>query len=103
MEDLVFKKEEYVVLEKRKEGRKNYIVVNTKKKFEEGHTHLKSYKSARCAVDYAIKKKVPRNTDLYFLVSLIRITRDEEYRRKLTELVEVRKQKGKKQSYRNRR
>lgn len=103
MEDLVFKKAEFIVIEKHREGRKNYIVVNTKKKFEEGHTHLRTYKSAKCAVEYAIKKKIPRSTDLYFLQSLIRITRDEEYREKLTELVDVRKQKGKKQSYRNRR
>ena len=48
-----------------------------------------------------MNKKVPRDFPDYLIVSIIRVSDDEDYIEHLEELVEVRKQKGKKLKYHN--
>lgn len=69
----LYKKNEYIVIP----VEDNYIVINKKKIFEEGHTHIREMKIARLLIDLAIDKKLPRNPA--FADRLIRITEDEEY------------------------
>jgi hypothetical protein len=78
---------------------KYFLVINPKKEFSNGHTHLKSKYQAIYSVDCVYKKKIPRNTNLYFLVSLIRLSTDKEYIKEVEQLIETRKQKGKKDPY----
>lgn len=66
---------------------------NTEKAFEEGHTHLTSFKSAKYLIDLAIHKSLPYHLDTYRLISLVRISMDEEYRRRILELVNHKKRK----------
>jgi hypothetical protein len=76
--------------------------VNGNKVFEQGHTHLRSYKSSICAVEYAMKQKMPKTgADIYFLTSLQRLSDDQEYIDKLEELKQVKLRKGKKEIYFN--
>lgn len=56
-----------------------YIVQNTNKIWEEGHTHIKTYKQAKYLVDCELNKKVPMKVNKYFLISLQRITKDTKY------------------------
>ena len=71
------------------------------KNFEEGHTHLKNFNAAKNAIDLVISRKIPKSTNVYYLTSLVRLTNDKNYERKIKDLIETRKQKGKKESYCN--
>lgn len=56
-----------------------YIIHNNDKEFKDGHTHIQSFRVAKEIVNSAIKNKVPKHFSIYFLVSLIRISTDDEY------------------------
>lgn len=93
----IYEKKEFIVFQ----VKKGYVVYNTRKSFEEGHTHLKHFEAAKTAIDLAINKKIPRSKYGYYLTSLIRISDDGYYIDKLSELLYVREQKGKKEKYCN--
>ena len=95
MDKLAYIKKNFIII-KVKNG---YIVHNTEKIFEDGHTHLKSFKASKTAIDLVLNGKIPRSTNFYYLESLIRLSKDTKYINKIKELIEVRWQKGKKSSY----
>ncbi|RDY24641.1 hypothetical protein CHF27_000115 [Romboutsia maritimum] len=97
MYNKIYEKKEFMIFQV-KEG---YIVYNTKKSFQEGHTHLKHFEAAKTAIDLVMNKKVPKSTDGYYLTSLIRLSDDNNYITKINELLEAREQKGKKEKYYN--
>lgn len=97
MYNKIFERNEYMIFQV-KEG---FVAYNTKKAFEEGHTHLKHFNAAKKAIDLVISKKIPKSTNVYYLTSLIRLTSDEKYVEKIQELIETREQKGKKEKYYN--
>lgn len=59
------------------------------------HTHIKSKGFCKRLIDYVVDKKMPSRVSNYILESCIRLSTDEVYTRKLTELLEVRKNKTK--------
>ena len=65
------------------------------------HTHLKSRSACDTVIHNVINKKIPKNVGNYYLTSLIRLSDDTKYISKIEELINVRKQKGKKQNYFN--
>lgn len=79
----------------------NYIVHNASYRFKEKHSHVRNFKVARDLIYFATKHIIPKNYSAYLLTSLTRISDDQRYIDHIKELIEVRKQKGKKQSYRN--
>lgn len=93
----IYKKKNFSIIKIDKGG---FIVINKNKLFEEGHTHLESFNVAKMIIDLAINKSMPRHLSQYLLISLIRISEDEEYIRKLRELVGNKKNKTQ-QSYYN--
>lgn len=97
MYNKVFEKKEFIIFQ----VKAGYIAYNTKKTFEEGHTHLRNFNAAKKAIDLVLNKKIPKSTNGYYLTSLIRLTNDEDYIEKIEELIEVRVQKGKKDKYYN--
>lgn len=103
MGDIVFRKDELVVTKKKKDryGRTSFIVMNMLKQFEDGHTHLNSYKQAVYAVDCIKKNKIPYNVNIYFLVSLKRLSTDKQYIEKIDNLIDTRTRKGIKKPYIN--
>ena len=76
-----------------------YIIHNNRKEFSEGHTHIRNYKTAIFIVKLAIHKSMPHHLYKYFIVSLSRITDDENYKTKLLEFIN---NTSKKQTYANR-
>ena len=92
----IYQRQEYIILA----TKTGYVVYNTKKEFEEGHTHLKSYKMATTLIDNCIKKKKPNSTNVYIITSHIRVSKDEKYIEMLEGLLDTKKSKGKK-NYRN--
>lgn len=97
MNNKIYEKKEFMIFK----VKESYIAYNTRKNFQEGHTHLKHFEAAKTAIDLVINKKVPRSTDGYYLTSLIRLSEDEFYISKINELIETREQKGKKEKYYN--
>ena len=56
-----------------------FVVHNTNKKFENGHTHVNNFYKAKILVIMAIKREIE---------SLIRLTNDNRYRNKLINKLE---------------
>ncbi len=98
----VYEKQNYIIL-KVKSGKKiGYIAYNTRKEWEEGHTHLESFNMAKTIIDNVIKHKKPKTKNLYLLQSHIRLTDDPSYVKFINELVDAKKNK-RKTIYRNER
>ena len=57
----VYQKNEYIILK----VKRGYIVYNTKKPFENGHTHLHSFEMSKTSIDNSIRKKRPKTNNLY--------------------------------------
>lgn len=95
---ILYRRQEYIIFQ---QGA-GLIVYNTKKNFRDGHTHINSFRVAKMVINNVIKKKTPKTRSNYLLESHIRVSDDENYRHKIQDLINVRKQKGKKLSYRNR-
>ena len=69
----IYERKEYAIY-KVKHG---YIVHNTKKNFEEGHTHIHTFNKAKSLIDLAVRKKLPNTPRKWEIESLIRIVKDE--------------------------
>ena len=65
-----------------------YIIHNTKKEFEKGHTHIKSFYKAKSLVDLATRKKLPNTPRIWEIECLLRIVNDNTYKNKLRNLLE---------------
>ena len=91
----VYEKEHYIIL-KVKSGKKiGYIAYNTRKEWEEGHTHLESFNMAKTIIDNVIKHKKPKTKNLYLLQSHIRLTDNPSYVKFINELVDAKKNRRK--------
>ena len=56
-----------------------YLVRNNHKDFISGHSHLNSFNACKTAIDLVIGKKKPRSKNLYFLITLQRLSNNEKY------------------------
>ena len=70
-----------------------YIIHNTRKKFQEGHTHLRNFKTCKYIIDIAKHKSIPRTFSKRIIDSIIRISDDETYIKKLTHYKNNKKKK----------
>lgn len=66
----------------------DFIIHNTHKPFEEGHTHVSNYDTARYLIKLAYHHTVPKHLSIYLIDSLIRISSDEGYIKQLNILKE---------------
>ena len=65
------------------------------------HTHVHSRKLAETIISNVCSEKIPLHSHSRTLVSMKRLTNSKQYIEKIDELLNVREQKGKKQSYVN--
>lgn len=79
----IFRRHEFVVLK----SHGGYILINTKKCFSNGHTHLSSLNSCISIVKLIERKEMPKNQSRYFLTSILRVNRDKEYELKIKDLM----------------
>lgn len=70
-----------------------YIIHNMDKRFEEGHTHVKNFKTAKFIIDLAIHKSIPHHLNIRILESLYRISDDDTYRKNIKKLIDKEKYK----------
>ena len=85
----IYSKNGYIVFP----TKNGYVVHNTVKTFQNGHTHMKYLNPCKTLIDICIHKKVPKTNNLYFLQSLIRISDDVEYIEKLEGFLWMKKNK----------
>ena len=65
------------------------------------HCHVTSRKLAETIIHNVCSGKIPLHSRSYTLISMMRLSDDKKYIRKINEILEVRKQKGRKQHYVN--
>ena len=65
------------------------------------HTHMKSKQLAKTVINNVRTGKIPLNSRNYTLISMYRLSGDKKYRNKIKEILDTRKQKGKKDYYYN--
>ena len=65
------------------------------------HTHMKSKQLAKTVINNVCTGKIPLNSQNYTLISMYRLSGDKKYRNKIKEILDTRKQKGKKDNYYN--
>ena len=82
MSNYVYRYEQFVV---RKTTDGGFVVVNTKSSYE-CHSHVKSVQAGKALCKLAAKHKLPKNNDLYFIESLIRLTNNKKYLCELNKL-----------------
>lgn len=87
----IYRKGDYIILTVGHE----YIVVNREKVFKDGHTHIKSFKTAEMILNMALHKRVPSHLSSYLLTSLKRISNDEDYVDEIESLIDVKVSKKK--------
>lgn len=83
----IYEKEGYIIL-KMKRG---FIAYNSKKEFSKGHTHLYNFNMAKTVIDNCIKKKRPKTDSLYILDSHLRLSKDEDYKLFINEIIDAKK------------
>lgn len=86
-------------------NKKEFIVHNASLNFNEHHTHINRFSTAKYLINISIYKTIPKRLSDYLIVSLIRLTDDNEYKDKLYELLHSHSSftssKYKKQNYYN--
>lgn len=78
----IYRKKIYVIFA----VRDGYIVYNTSKMFEEGHTHISNINTAKYILNLSLYQKVPKRMSDYLLKSLIRISKDPNYIKKIEKM-----------------
>ena len=82
MNNYVYRYDQFVV---RKTTDGGFVVVNTKSGYD-CHSHVKSIQAGKALCKLAAKHKLPKNNDLYFIESLIRLTNNKKYLCQLNKL-----------------
>lgn len=80
----IYERKEYAIYK----VKRGYIVHNTNKQFEDGHTHIYNYNKAKSIIDLAVRKKMPNTPKKWEIECLLRIITDKDYIKKLKELLE---------------
>lgn len=57
------------------------------------HSHVKNFKTCKYLIDLSIHKRIPHHLSRYLIISLLRVNDDEEYCRKIQELLDNHKKK----------
>lgn len=77
MGNIVYSKGQFRIYRTYPDG---YIVHNLSKNFNNGHTHINNYNTAKCILNLAMHKSLPKkHIGNYLLDSLIRLSTDKGY------------------------
>ena len=65
-----------------------YIVHNTRKDFDIGHTHINNFNTAKYVLNMALYNLIPsKHLSSYLLNSIIRVSNNESYANKIKALI----------------
>ena len=65
-----------------------YLLVNNRKKFEKGHSHISSKSLAISVMKNVLENKLPKTRSKQSLIAHLRVTSDKRYRRILLNLID---------------
>ena len=85
----IFQRKEYSIYQ----AGDGYVVHNTNKRFENGHTHVSNFYKAKILVILAIKRQIDDKLTKHDIESLIRLTNDNRYRNQLINKLEENRSK----------
>lgn len=74
--NVIYRRKNYNIY---KMGKNNFIVYNTNKKFEEGHTHINNYNTAKTVISMSLNNTIPDHLSKYLIESIIRISTNKDY------------------------
>ena len=80
----IYKREQFKIYQTKD---KNEYVLQNYKMSDFAHTHVKNMSACKMLIELSLEKRIPYDLPPYFIISLIRINDDEEYVRKLNELL----------------
>lgn len=78
----IYRYDQFVIKKTKEDG---YVVVNLNASYD-CHSHVKSIQAGKALCKLAAKRKVPRNRDLYFIESLIRLSNNRKFLIELKQL-----------------
>ena len=80
----VYQRKEYIIIK----IKKDFIIINTNKKFDTGHVRVKDFKKAKSLIDLAVRNKLPNRTLAWEIKKLIIISDNKDYINELNCLLE---------------
>lgn len=78
-----------------------FIVHNTKLPFDKHHTHINRFSTAKYIINISLYKSIPKRLSNYLIISLIRLTDDEEYIDKLSTMLQQNREERKGSSFKD--
>lgn len=78
----IYKKRNFAIYSNLSDG---YVVHNRRKEFSIGHTHINNFNTAKYLIYASTKKIIPNHFSKYLVESLIRLSDDSKYTRRLEE------------------
>lgn len=81
----IYQNRQFKIYVRKVNGKDEYIVHNTKKSFENGHTHITDFSTAKYLTHLINHKIVPKHISYYLYNSIKRLCSDKEYLHKLRE------------------
>lgn len=89
MDKVVYHRKKYIIVQK---SSSDFIIVNTEKNFDKGHTHVKGYNYARLIVNIMIDERIKYNKHIrlldnkHFRQSIKRLSMDDKIANKILRL-----------------
>lgn len=91
MGKIIYTEKPYAIQEVFSGQKKGYILFNMDKEFQNSHSHLNNFKSAKYLIKLMQKEILPYDLDLYRLESICRVSKDGIYKDKALSLFETKK------------
>ena len=82
MSKVIYRYEQFVI----KDTEDGLVVVNNNGEYKH-HSHVKHFEAGRAICKLAAKRKLPRSKDTYFILALIRVSKNKKYIRELEALL----------------
>lgn len=98
----VYEKDSYIIIKVYSRNKIGFIVYNTEKNWEDGHSHINSFEMARTIISNVIHHKKPKTNNIYLMRSHMRISNNKDYIRYIDELINTKRNKSN-DSYYNKR
>lgn len=77
---VVYRRNEFTVLKFRNTKKRNYfIIMNSNKDFNKGHTHVNNFYMCKKIINCLITKKIDRTFNHYMLTSMKRLNNDHDF------------------------
>lgn len=87
--NVVYRKKNYRIYDVGEE----FVIHNTSYDFESHHTHINNFKTCKYIIDLCLHKTVPYHLSDYLLISILRLSDDEEYKSKIRKVLEENKRR----------